>query len=122
LLLKQRETGGSYIDITSEKILELKIPDFAKSDIGPLLEAFEKVRYEKLPPLAEQFDDPPLARQIIDQAALRFIGYEEREIEALLPDIYQRMAKEMKSFAELMRHAAISKEMPVSQLHLITSE
>jgi SAM-dependent methyltransferase len=122
LLLKQTETRGTFIELTEEKLLELQIPDFAKSDIGPLLEAFEKVRYEKLPPLAEQFDDPPLARQIIDQAVLRFIGYEEREIEALLPEIYHCLAKEMKSFVELMRRTTISKEMPVSQLHLIASE
>jgi len=120
-LLKQTETGGSYIELTEEKILELNIPDFSKSDTSPLLQAFEKVRYEELPPLAEQFDDPPSARQLIDRAVLKFIGYQDTEIEALLPEIYGCMAKEMISFVELMRRTTISEEVPTSQLHLMAS-
>jgi len=122
LLLKQTETRGTFIELTEEKLLEFQIPDFSNSDTSPLLEAFERVRYEELPPLAEQFDDPPLARWLIDQAVLRFLGYQEEEIEALLPQIYHCMAEEMRSFSDLMRHIAVSEEIPTSQLHLMVGE
>jgi len=122
LLLLYTETRGSYMLISEEQLKKLHIPRLGKCDITSLLEAFNKIRYDEFPPLAEQFDDPPLARRLIDRAVLRFIGYEDREIDTLLPEIYRCMAKEMKSFVELMRRSTIAEKTPNSQLHLITAE
>lgn len=122
LLLLHTETRGSYLLISEEQLKKLHIPRLGRCDITSLLEAFNKIRHDEFPPLAEQFDAPPLARWLIDQAVLRFIGYQDREIEALLREIYHCMAKEMKSFSDLMRHAAIAEEMPTLQLHLMATE
>ncbi len=120
-LLLQTETRGSFIEITKEKILELHIPNFDSCDINGLLEAFEQVRYVEFPPLAQQFENPPEAREIIDRAVLRAIGYSDKEIGELLPDIYDAMATEMRSLQELMRQSPAKAKEPSLQLHLLPS-
>jgi hypothetical protein len=118
-LLLQTETEGSFIEITKEKLLEFDIPDLANCDIADLLSAFDKVRHVEFPSLAQQFQNPSEARQIIDRAVLKTIGYDDREIDRLLPDIYQAMATEMRSWQELMRHSLAEEKAPSLQLHLM---
>ena len=122
LLLLQTETEGSFIEVTKEKILELHIPNLVKCDTKGLLEAFEQVRYEDLPPLVQQFENPPEARWIIDRAVLKAIGYDNKEVNELLPDIYDAMANEMRSWQELMRKFPAKEKEPSLQLHLLSSE
>jgi hypothetical protein len=122
LLLSQRETEGSFIDVTSEKIIKLHTPDFSKCNIDDILEAFEKVRYAEFPPLVDQFENPPEARVTIDRAVLRAIGYGEKEINVLLPEIYDAMATEMRSWKELMHKSPAKETEPSLQLHLLPTE
>ena len=121
-LLLQTETRGSFIEITKEKILDLHIPNLERCDVKGLLEAFDKVRYVEFPPLVQQFENPPEARQIIDRAVLKTIGYNDKEIDKLLPEIYQAMATEMQSWQELMRQSPAKEKEPSLQLHLLASE
>ncbi len=122
LLLLHTETGGSYMLITKEQVHQLHVPNLAKCDINDLLEAFEQVRYAELPPLVQQFENPPEARQIIDHAVLKIIGYTDKEISELLPDLYSAMATEMRSLQELMRRSTAKGREPSLQLHLLPSE
>jgi hypothetical protein len=121
-LLLQTETEGSFIEITKEKLLEFHIPDLASCDTSGLLAAFDKVRRVEFPPLVQQFENPPEARQIIDRAVLKTIGYDDEEIDKLLPDIYQAMATEMRSWQELMRRSPVEEKEPSLQLHLLPTE
>lgn len=121
-LLLQTETEGSFIEITKDKIKELHIPNLSRCDIEGLLEAFEQVRYTEFPPLVQQFENPPEARRIIDRAVLRTIGYEDKEIDRLLPDIYDAMATEMRTWQQLMRQSPAKEKEPSFQLHLLPSE
>jgi len=121
-LLLQTETRGSFIEITKEKLLEFHIPNLASCDTSGLLAAFDKVRYVEFPPLVQQFENPPEARQIIDRAVLKTIGYDDEEIDKLLPDIYQAMATEMQSWQELMRKPSAEEKEPSLQLHLLPTE
>jgi len=122
LLLLQTETEGSFIEITKEKILELHIPNMANCDTKGLLEAFERTRYEEFPPLVQQFTNPPEARQTIDRAVLKAIGYSDKVITELLPHIYDAMATELRSWQELMRQSATKEQEPSLQLHLLSKE
>ena len=45
------ETRGSFIEITKQKLLEFHIPDVDKIDTSYLLEAFQQIRNDELPPL-----------------------------------------------------------------------
>jgi tRNA1(Val) A37 N6-methylase TrmN6 len=119
LLMMQRETRGSFIDITMDKIGELHIPNLQKGDSAILLEAFEKVRQAEFPPIFQQFENPPEARQIIDRAVLKFIGYTDGEIDALLPELYTAMATELRSWRELMHKSSSKKSQPSLQMHLL---
>jgi len=121
-LLLQTETEGSFVEITKEKLLEFHIPNLASCDTSGLLAAFDKVRYVEFPPLVQQFENPPEARQIIDRAVLKTIGYDDKEIDELLPDIYQAMATEMQSWQELMRKPSAEEKEPSLQLHLLPTE
>jgi len=121
LLLSQTETEGSFVELTKEKILELHIPNLAICGVQDLLSAFEKVKDADFPSLTQQFEEPPEARQIIDHAVLKAIGYSEKEIDVILPDIYNAMATEMRSWKELMRKSPV-KEEPSLQLHLLPNE
>jgi hypothetical protein len=122
LLLSQTETEGSFVEMTKEKILEFHVPNLAIYNIKELLAAFEKVRHAEFPPLVEQFENIPKARQIIDHAVLKAIGYSEKEINALLPGIYDAMATEMRSWKELMRQSPAKEKEPSLQLHLLRGE
>lgn len=122
LLLLQTETEGSFIEITKEKILEFHIPNMANCDTKGLLEAFERTRYEEFPPLVQQFTNPPEARQTIDRAVLKAIGYSDKVITELLPHIYDAMATELRSWQELMRQSATKEQEPSLQLHLLSKE
>ena len=108
--------------ITEEQVKQLHIPNLASCDTSSLLTAFEQVRYVEFPPLVQQFENPPEARQIIDCAVLKTIGYDDNEIDRLLPEIYQAMAVEMRSWQELMRQSPAKEKAPSLQLHLMPSE
>ena len=121
-LLLQTETEGSFIEITKEKLQEFYVPNPSRCDTDGLQEAFEQVRYEELPPLFQQFENPTEARKIIDRAVLKVIGYTDMEIDALLPDLYDAMSIELRSWRELM-HKSSAKEKELSlQFHLLPSE
>jgi len=122
LLLLHTETGGSYMIITEGQARQLHIPNLSSCDINGLLQAFEQVRYMEFPPLVQQFENPPEARQIIDHAVLKVIGYTDKEISELLPDLYRAMATEMRSLQELMRRSTAKEKEPSLQLHLLPSE
>jgi hypothetical protein len=112
-LTLQRETRGSFIDITSEKVRELHIPNFTKADVTRLVDAFELVRKEELPSLFDQFQEPCAARELIDQAVLQFLGYSDNEVASMLPKLYEAMRRELTSFSELMR-ATQTEETPAA--------
>lgn len=76
----------------------------------------------EFPPLVQQFENPPEARQIIDRAVIKTICYDDKEIDGLLPDIYQAMATEMRGWQELMRQSPAKEKEPSLQLHLLASE
>ena len=116
------ETRGSFIEITKEKLLEFHVPDFAKCDTANLLSAFEQVRHVEFPPLIEQFENPPEARVTIDRAVLKTIGYSDKEIEEILPELYQAMATELRSWKELMHQSSAKEKEPTPQLHLFAKE
>jgi len=121
-LLSHTETRGSFIELTKEKLLEFHIPDVNTCDTKYLLDAFEQIRNDELPPLVQQFDHLPESRLIIDRAVLKTIGYDDTEIDELLPDLYAGMAVEMRTLLELM-HKSVSKErVPDLQLHLIPKD
>lgn len=122
LLLQHTETRGSYMLITEEQVKELHVPKISKTSIRYLLSAFEQVRHVEFPPLIEQFDDPPEARKIIDRAVLKTIGYSAQEIEEILPELYQAMATELRSWKELMHQSSAKEKDPSSQLHLFAKE
>jgi hypothetical protein len=103
-LLLQRETRGSYIGgIDKYHFVKFHIPNFAVYGAKELIEAFENLPKDELPSLVEQFQEGHPIRSYIDRAVLKFIGYTEREIEVILPDIYEAMATELQSFKEIMR-------------------
>jgi hypothetical protein len=122
LLLAQRETEGSFIDITLDKIQELLVPDVNNCETSQLLDAFEQVRGIEFPPLIDQFENPPEARKIIDRAVLNTIGYSKKEIEEILPELYKAMATELRSWKELMRKSSAKEKEPTPQLHLFAKE
>lgn len=121
-LLLQTETRGSFIEITKEKLREFHVPNLTQFDINILLEAFERVQYIDLPPLYQQFDNPPEARRIIDHAVLKTIGYSDDEINKLLPGLYQAMAVEMQSWRELMHKSSAKEKEKRPQLSLLPEE
>lgn len=121
-LLHQTETEGSFIELTKEKLLEFHIPNLQYGHSDILLEAFEKVRHAEFPPLFEQFENPPEARKIIDRAVLKFIGYTDKEIDALLAELYTAMALELKSWRDLMHKSSSKKSQPSLQMHLLPTE
>ncbi|MFC2017008.1 class I SAM-dependent DNA methyltransferase [Chloroflexota bacterium] len=121
-LMALTETRGSYIEITKEKLMEFHIPDLLTCDISNLLAAFEEIRHVEFPPLIEQFENPPAARKIIDRAVLKTIGYSDKDTEEILPELYQTMATELRSWKELMHQPSAKDTEPTPQLHLFAEE
>ncbi len=108
--------------ITEEQVKQLHIPDLNEANLKTLLEAFEHVRCVEFPPLIEQFENPPEARRIIDHAVLQTIGYSDKETEELLPELYNAMATELRSWKELMHQSSAKPKEPTPQLHLFAKE
>jgi hypothetical protein len=122
LLMSFTETRGSFIEVTKEKLLEFHLPDPSICDMKGLLTAFNETSDIELPPIIEQFENPPETRRIIDRAVLNTIGYNDKEIKEILPSLYQAMATELRSWRELMHQTSAKKEEPTSQLHLFAKE
>jgi hypothetical protein len=122
LLMSLTETRGSYIEITKEKLLEFHLPDSSTCDMNNLLSAFNETSDVEFPPLIDQFDNTPEARKIIDRAVLKTIGYNDKETEEILPELYRAMATELRSWKELMHQSMAKDKEPSSQLHLFGRE
>ena len=108
--------------ITEEQVHKLHVPNLNKSNMNILLKAFDQVRMVEFPPLFEQFENPPAARKIIDRAVLKTIGYSDKEIEEILPELYKAMATELRSWKELMHQSSVKEQEPTPQLHLFNQE
>ena len=108
--------------ITEEQVKQLHIPDNKEENIKYLLEAFEGVKNIEFPPIIDQFENPPEAREIIDRAVLKTIGYSDKEIEGILTSLYKSMATELQSWKELMHQSSAKENEPTSQLHLFAKE
>jgi hypothetical protein len=122
VLLSNTETRGSFMIMTEESVKNLRIPNFANADVTPLLKAFDKTRHFEFPPIFEQFENPPEARMVIDRAVLKVMGYSDKKADALLSDIYQAVAIELKSWYELMHQFPSEKSQPSLQMHLLPNQ
>ena len=120
--MQHTETRGSYMLITEEQVNQLHVPNLNEANIRDLLTAFEEVRGVEFPPIFEQFENPPEARRIIDRAVLKTIGYSDKEIEEILPELYQAMATELRSWKELMHQSSAKQKEPTPQLHLFAKD
>jgi hypothetical protein len=118
MLALQRETRGSYTQVMQAQLETFHIPCLETANLHILSEVFEKVKATEFPSLLAQFEHPPDARWVIDRAVLGFLGYTERETEAILPGLYQSLAEELRSVREIMRGVRLEEKPSAVQVQL----
>ncbi|MEM2079380.1 MAG: N-6 DNA methylase [Nitrososphaerota archaeon] len=105
VLMGRTETRGSWCELTEGLLEQALVPkaDFIAANKAKFEETFEKLRSVKWPSLLEQFENQFDPRLEIDCFVLSLLGFSRDEINALLPDVYEAIAKELHTLKEAMK-------------------
>ncbi len=96
---RQQTTAGGYHAITETDLLEFQLIDYEKlteKDREKLLAVFDKWRSVPFPSIVEQIEQRFVGRVEMDMALLEVLGYKKGEINAILPDLYEVVLRELK--------------------------
>lgn len=93
------------------------MPDFeriGKRKLDSLLAVFDSVKDIKFPSVLEQLEKGLGPRYEIDKAFLTVFGFDEKEVEAILPEVYATLSEEIKVLKQIMEGAVEEEEDVVS--------
>jgi len=96
--LREQTTEG-YTDIMESDLNlfnTINSKKLSKKEIKKLRDLFEKLRDVEFPSILEQLENRFWARLELDETILKILGFSEREINSLLPKVYNALVKELK--------------------------
>lgn len=104
-LINRSETRGAFIELGKymlEKFYVLNPLKLSQQDKEILLEVFEKIKTQEFPSLLNQLKTKNELRYLIDKAIMKVLGFDEREIESVLPRLYEALAEEIQLLKKMM--------------------
>jgi hypothetical protein len=108
ILLNRKETRGAFMQIDEYVLKEFKIPDlrkFSEGELKTLLEIFEFVKDIEFTSILHQLKTRHQAREMIDKAFLRILGYEDN-VDILLEKLHTSLVHEIEVLKKLMMEGA----------------
>lgn len=105
MLLWRKETRGSFSQIDKHNLEDFYLlnPDkLTKEESKELLAVFEELRDNSWPSLIQQLQNQSSQRKLMDKQVLKILGFSKDEISSLLPRLYEKSHKELKSLKEAM--------------------
>lgn len=98
LILLKEQTTESYTDIQQGDLKNFDIIDITKLNkqtIDDLLELYDELTDAEFKPLVTQFSEQTKNRVKLDTKLLMILGFERREIETILPKVYEAISYEL---------------------------
>ncbi len=97
MLLLRTETEGTWCEITEETVFDLDVPtrSFISSNKERFLEIFETYRDIEWPSLMEQLRETFPQRRQLDTDIFGLLGFKQKEIDKVLPKLYNALADEL---------------------------
>jgi hypothetical protein len=104
MLLTRTETEGGWCELTEEIVLDLDIPShkFISEKRDQFLKIFETFRNIEWPSLIEQFKEPFSKRIEFDEGIFKILGFTQKEIKNILPDLYAAITDELTTLKRAM--------------------
>jgi len=112
LLILRRETRGAWMQVDEYALNKAIVPDLSKlskSEMDELLGIFEKVATINYPSIMDQLTEKHWARELVDEAWLRTLGY-EGDAKGLLDELYRSLVDEIAGLRTIMAEGGISEE------------
>lgn len=98
VILLKEQTTGNLTDIMQKDLMLLDILDITKLDnntIEELLYLYNELKDEEFKSLTEQFTNKTKNRVKLDTQLLKILGFDEKEIEDVLPEVYEAISFEL---------------------------
>ena len=99
LILLKEQTTESYTDIQQGDLKNFDIIDISKLDeqtITDLLELYDELTDTEFQPLLTQYTNQTKNRVKLDTKLLTILGFDRKEIESILPQVYKAISFELK--------------------------
>jgi len=104
LLYKSETLGAEYFELMKSDWNLFKVIDVRKLDKAEnqtLLRLFENISQVEFPCIIEQLEKRFWARLELDKTILEILGFSKKEIDELLPKVYDAILNELKSTKEM---------------------
>jgi hypothetical protein len=104
ILYKSETLGAEYFELMKSDWNLFKVIDVGKLGKGEkstLLRLFEKLSKAEFPSIIQQLEKRFWARLELDKKILEILGFSEKEIDGLLPKVYDVIINELKSPKEM---------------------
>lgn len=105
IYLQRIETRGAWMEINKEMINNFVLPNLTLIDINQkrnLLALFEESKKIKFPSIMDQLKNNFSTRIKIDKEILKMLGFEEKQADNLIGDLYPELYQEINRLKELM--------------------
>lgn len=100
-MLNKSEATGMYAHLKETDLLNFQLLDYDKltqEDRKNLVAIFDEVSQVEMPSILEQIEGRFEKRVEIDIALLKVLGYKQKEINDLLPALYETITRELKQY------------------------
>ena len=104
MFVSRTESEGAWCELTEETAFGLDVPThkLISEQKDRFLRIFDNYRNVEWPSLIEQFKGPFLERRNLDEDIFKILGFKQKEINKLLPDLYGAMVDELLTLKRAM--------------------